>query len=519
MNTNFNKYQNLNLDELLTFPSVLNKMEKYASEKHIAFHMPGHKRNMTLASNESCFNYLNQLRADIDLSEIDGMDDLHQPVEMLAVSEAIASKLWQSDHSFLQINGSTGAILASIRSCCKNNDHILIARNCHRSVYHAAEICNLNLHFIPNSSTIEDSFFADIKAYNLQKAFEKAQKNNIKFSLVVITSPNYEGIISDIKTLSKICHDNNTPILVDEAHGAHLIFTRLAQYSACNCDADLVVHSLHKCLPAHTSTAILHCKGCYINYQNLRHQMKIFQTSSPNYLMMASIDSCLRAMANKKLIQDLVNENYYICQNLRKNLRKLQHLKCFDPKLNIKDNNFIAYDYNKFVISCKNTDINGSDLANLLRKYNIEIEMQNANYVLCMSSFMNKKEDYDMLKNALFQIDYKLNQYNKKHNISIEENNFEILNLINDDASNKYIYTLNEACEMAHIDSTFTQAVGKINAEFIWAYPPGIPILLPGQIITNNHIHYLKQLLNKKINLQPACLKNEIISILNNNNT
>lgn len=480
-------------------PSVLERMALYRKEKHIPFHMPGHKRSTQLS-------YLKHLVADLDFSEIDGMDDLHQPKEMLKDTMLLAKNLWNSQNSYLSIAGSTALILSGIRALTQENDSVLLARNCHRSVYHAIELCHLKPIYVLPDFIEEYGITGEIRLEAIKFAYEKAIKEGHQISLLILTCPNYEGIFSNLKEIISFAHQMGLKVLIDEAHGAHvdlfnegmLSLHQNTTYSALRAGADFVVQSLHKTLPSHTSTAICHIQGKSLDESKLRHQLKIFQTSSPNYLLMASMDACIRYLYSEKA-QKRFKTWKKLCLSTRKKLQGLKHLKLFGQ--NERDfQKVFAYDFSKFVLSTRGTSWTGIDLGQALRKYGIEVEMMNQDYVICMTGMLNTKKHYEKLIHALLEIDQQLSFKKADGRLAfrIEEQ----------------IFTPAQAYQFKSEWIDFSKAQDRIAAEFIWAYPPGIPLIVPGEKITASFIFQIQKMQKLGINLQPQELEQEKIKVI-----
>ncbi|MCF0124768.1 MAG: aminotransferase class I/II-fold pyridoxal phosphate-dependent enzyme, partial [Clostridia bacterium] len=357
---------------------LYNKLEEYSKENYCPMHMPGHKRNIELLKNKFPYN--------IDITEIYGFDDLHNPEGVIKQIEEKAKELYGSKRSFALINGSTCGILAGIRAVVKQNDTILVARNCHKSVYHAIEMNSLKpIYLTPkiNEYGIEES----IDSVEVKEKLE----NNKEIKLIVITSPNYEGYISDIESIVKIAHKQGIPVLVDEAHGAHLKFMKgLEKYEALNSGADIVVQSLHKTLPALTQTAVMHINGELVKEKNIEEQLEVFETSSPSYILMASIEEALDIVKRdgeilfKKYQENLVE--FY------KKAKKLKNLKI------IGNETKEIFDNGKIVVVTENTNITGKELSDILRKeYKIEVEMSSTNYLIAMTSICDSDENFKRL--------------------------------------------------------------------------------------------------------------------------
>lgn len=455
-------------------PSILERLKEHQELGFTPMHMPGHKRNV------DCGDYLNELCASLDITEIEGFDNLHKPQGILAKSMKKASELWGSNESFFLVGGSTCGILASIRSAVCNGDEIIVARNCHKSVYNAIELLELNAHFI--LPTIDEDFgiYGSITPEQIDFAFKKHPNSK----LVILTSPTYEGIISDIKSICKIAHNYNVPVVVDEAHGAHLSFYNFPK-GAIKSGADIVIQSLHKTLPSLTQTAIAHLNSDLISANNLANELSIFQTSSPSYLLLASIDGCVNLV--KEQGEALFNQWEMALNLFSKTVKKLKNLSIlgygFD---NIKNHKGIFdFDNSKIVISTRNTNLLGTNVAKILRDdYKIEVEMASAQYLIAMTGLGDKTENILKLANAVLEIDKRCRH--KKANESSPI--ISTLPKINHKAS--------KALQLPSQNINIEKSCNKTSAEYVWAYPPGVPIIVPGEEINQEIINDLQTLKN-----------------------
>lgn len=380
-------------------------------------------------------------------------------------------------------------------SCVKPHDKILVARNCHKSVYNAIELNFLEPVFIEPEKN-EFNIDLDISAEQVENALKEHQ--DIK--LVVITSPNYEGVISNIKRISEIAHMYNIPVLVDEAHGAHLNFVKeLKEAEAINSGADIVVQSLHKTLPALTQTAIMHIQGNMVSENKVERALDIFETSSPSYILMSSIDECLTIIEEKGI--DLF-EKYE--DNLKEFYTKINELK----KLKVLRNHIKnKYDIGKIVVITEGTNINGKQLADILRiKYNIEVEMANVNYIIAMTSICDTNRNFEKLADALIEVDERLeykNEKEQKYSTNIPERKMSI-----------------KETEMLENFKfvNFRQALGMVSKEYIWIYPPGIPIITPGEVISQEIIEKLESIMQSDISVKTSCGKFPEIAVIRQRN-
>ena len=463
------------------------KLEKYYKEDYLPMHMPGHKRNIKLLGEKLPYK--------IDITEIDGFDDLHHAEGLIKNIENKAKKIFGSKRSFLLVNGSTCGILAGIRSVVNFGDKVLVARNSHKSAYNAIELNGLNpIYILPKIG--EDGIDRNIDIVEV----EEKLKENKDIKLVIITSPTYEGVISRIKDISNIAHKYDVPVLVDEAHGAHLKFMeRIKDKEAINCSADIVVQSLHKTLPALTGTALLHIRGNLVKEENVARELSIFETSSPSYILMSSIEECLEIIEKrgKELFEEYQNNLKYF-YNKSKNLK---NLKILGNEIENKD----YYDFGKIVIKTNETNITGKELADILRNdYKIELEMSSINYALAMTSICDGKENFKRLLYALIDIDNKLEKkYKKKEKLDITlqlpKKELSILETIKNTNSEF---------------KTYKETEGRISKEYIWVYPPGIPLITPGEVISKELIKRIEEFRKANIEIRTTFNKFPKIEVM-----
>ena len=442
--------------------SILNE---YAKTDSYPFHMPGHKRN-TLMMGEN-------LPYRIDLTEIEGFDDLHCAGGILKETSEKAEFLFGSKHSYMLINGSTCGILAAMYTAADYGESIIAARNCHKSVYNGCMLNNLKIKYVYPEQDKESGVSGSILPESVKTALEECGEAKA----VVITSPTYEGVISDVEKISRIAHSFGVPLIVDNAHGAHQKFFDSSIKDPVECGADIVVSGLHKTLPSLTQTAVVHVNGELISYRTFEKSLALFETSSPSYVLMASIDSCFDFLANSKLYFEEYRKKLLV---FSEEMKKLRHLKviCYGND-NIKMHNFHAFDLSKIVICTAGTCISGTELMEILRsKYHIELEMSYPFYAVAMTSVCDSSEGFMRLAEALKEIDYNLKTINRK-----------ILFMDMPKPKNSCM-SLREAIKL-------TDAAAKkqgISNKFIFAYPPGIPIIVPGEILSEDTMDYIAYL-------------------------
>ena len=323
-----------------------------------SFAMPGHKRNTALLGTA--------LPYAIDITEIAGFDNLQNPQGLLRDVMQRAQTLWGSDGAYISVNGATGAILAGVRAMTNPGDTVLVARNCHMSVFHAIELCGLQ------AVLLEPEWLPKWGMYGAvaQNTIDQAVAQHAHASLCVITSPTYEGVISDVHT--------NIPLLIDAAHGAHLDLP----------DADLIVHSLHKTLPALTQTAMLHVRGNRVNCEKLEHNLRIFQSSSPSYVLMASIAECIALLERNR--EAWFAQWHARLDQFYAHAKAWQNIELFQP-----------CDRSKLLIRCA-----AEQAASCLRQRGIEPEYAHQCRLLLFSSPCDTDDMMMRLAQALDELDH-----------------------------------------------------------------------------------------------------------------
>lgn len=454
----------------------------YSESDFYPYHMPGHKRRKNMGAASDFFK--------LDITEIDGFDNLHQAEGIICRAQERAAELYGADETFFLINGSTCGILAAILSATDRDDTILIARNCHRSVYHAAYLQELKLRYI---------YPGQIEEYDIHDAISpEAVKNALddypECKAVVITSPTYEGIISDITKIAGIVHEKGKILIVDEAHGAHLGLNKNMPENAVRQGADLVIHSLHKTLPSMTQTALLHTKNNYVNQAKLCRYLGIFQSSSPSYVMMAAMDSCISYL--KENAADAFEKLNRCYDAFISWMQVCRHIHIAAPE-SLERGKYCAasWDICKLVISVKRTSISGQMLYNILRdEFHIQMEMASASYVLAIMTIADDIEAWKRLADALIKIDGRIDVGTG-------------IDIIPDAKTHRptAAMTIAEALNVVYADPQavlLKQANGKISGDFINLYPPGIPILVPGEIIDEEVIEQLQYSKELGLNVQ-----------------
>lgn len=430
--------------------------------------MPGHKR-------QSCGNLPPALYGS-DITEIDGFDNLHHPEGILRDLQRHAAELCGAEESFYLINGSTGGILSAVSAALPEGGHILMARNCHKSAYHAAYLRKLQITYLLPEVMQGYDISDAITAEQVRAALEREPG----IQAVLIVSPTYEGRISEIRRIAETVHAKGIPLIVDEAHGAHLGWSSAVAENSCRQGADIVIQSVHKTLPALTQTALLHVNGSLIDRDRLRRFLRIYQSSSPSYLLMASIDNALQYMeehAEEALC--VFRRRYEALYERLKGCHCLSFLPLEDAR----------QDIGKFFISVKNTTITGKQLYDiLLHRYHIQLEMAAESFGLAMFTVNDGQEGYDRMAAALLEIDAGLSRGEAE---SQKRCDTGLTRKDTGEQEKAVLFScpqtglpLAEGWDRETKEVSLAQSIGSCVGEFVNLYPPGIPVLVPGERMT-----------------------------------
>lgn len=438
---------------------IYEELKKFAESELYPFCMPGHKKGLGID-----FRMNNPF--EMDITEIDNLDNLHHPTGIIKESQELAAKTFGADNSYYLVNGSTSGLEAAVLSVCGDSDEIIVARNCHKSVYNGIILSGAKPIYIYPQYMDEKGYFGGVSSSEIEKSIIE----NPESKAVIITSPTYEGIVSDVQKIAYVVHKYNKILIVDEAHGAHFKFNNYFPKTALECGADIVIQSLHKTLPAPTQTAIIHTKGDRVNVSRLKSMISMMQSTSPSYIFMAAIDLCMDYLRNKgkKDFEDYVNR----LKIFRTKVKDLKMISLLDLEVKNTFSNF-DLDLGKLVFNIRNCDLNAIDVAKILRdKYNIQIEMSDENHFIAMSSVSDSEQGFTRLYNALKEIDSKMKKNEEKERKLVVKKTVPKMEILPREA----IFSEKSPIKLEH-------SQGHICGEFVVPYPPGIPLLVPGEII------------------------------------
>lgn len=454
---------------------LLENLKKNGQSDIYPYHMPGHKRRLA--------GSLPQEIIKLDVTEVGDFDNLHHTEGILKEKQEEAAQAYGAEESFYLVNGSSCGILSAISAAVPEGGHILIPRNCHKSVYHGIYQKNLIVSYLYPEIIKEFDICEAIKPKQVQDALE----SDDTIDAVLIVSPTYEGRIAEVLAIADIVHQYNIPLIVDEAHGAHLGFHPIFAVNSARQGADLVINSIHKTLPALTQSALLHVNGTRINREILKRYLQIYQSSSPSYPLMASIENAIQIMKSQG--EELCTSFYENYKKMLMELSQCKHLK-FLPMGKKQD-------IGKLLISVNKTNLSGKQLCDiLLVQFGLQMEMATESSVLAMFTVSDGKEAYQRLTKALLELDATLELMEcTKEEKAISEifENKEILIHKNSH--------LKKAWESGKIFCSLEDACGRCAGEFISLYPPGIPFIVPGEMIQLEQIKIIQHYIELKYEL------------------
>ena len=467
-------------------------IENYISGNKYPWHMPGHKRNSSL---DPMFGK--------DFTEVKGLDDLHHPEEMILNSMNELTRVYGTYKSYYLVNGSTCGLLAAVMACCKltadrfhertaeeasyipgeNAHKLLIAANCHKSVFNAAELAGNSYEIFSPKKDDATGIYGSINPEELKEFIEEKKQDGIFFSTFVMTSPTYEGILSDVASVKRVLVDYGIKLVVDEAHGAHLPFADKFGKSAICGGADVVVESLHKTLPSLTQTAVLHIVNedeALKNY--IEKYLSVFMSSSPSYIFLANMEKCVAWCDGNRSEFDTFYERV---MDFRKKITEasLGHIKLLEEYVqDEKSGNFYkdaaGTDPSRltFIID----GVSGREAMDILDgRFNMVFEMAGRKHIVAIATVMDDEAAFSALYEAIVGLDDIIEKcFSDEFQIKYSKKN---------DAPEDYIIDTESG------KKSLVNAVGMTSKNTVYVYPPGIPFIHSGDMINKEMLSEIKR--------------------------
>ncbi|MDF2592683.1 MAG: aminotransferase class I/II-fold pyridoxal phosphate-dependent enzyme [Clostridia bacterium] len=452
---------------------ILKALRDYSNEDIAYFHTPGHKGGN--AFRKIGFEPFDKDLLSLDVTEVPGVDNLHCPETSIKEAQELAAQAFGAKHTFFLVNGTTGGIYSMILAATNPGDKIIIPRNCHKSVIGAVILARLQpIYISPELDTI-----LSIASGISPTAVKKAIIEHPDAKVVVITSPTYYGVCSDLEQISKLAHDNKMLLLVDEAHGAHFGFHSDLPKTALQCGADMVAQSTHKTLPSMTQSSMMHVKSDKVNIDKLKFFLQLTQSTSPSHILLASLDTARYIMQQKgeELLKDIADE----CNCLRDEVNNTSDLYCLS-KTDIGRDGIFDIDNTRITINFSKLGLSGTAVDEILRsKFKLQVEMSDLYNIVAICTVGDNAESVKRLSKAIRTIA-------KEQGIGLNQIESPSLGAII--AMPSMILEPWEAVYQSKEDVPIDNCIGRICGEMIVPYPPGIPIIMPGEIISKDVIDY-----------------------------
>lgn len=452
---------------------LFDALVKHRNSHPIQFHIPGHKQGRGV--DPTFREFIGDNILSIDLINIAPLDDLHSPRGIIKEAQALAAEAFGADHTFFSVQGTSGAIMAMILSVVNPGDKIIVPRNVHKSVMSAIVFAGA----IPIFVHPEVDFDLGISHGISAEAVEKALNAYPDAKAVLVINPTYFGFAADLKRIVEISHARNIPVVVDEAHGVHIKFHDDLPLSAMQAGADMAATSVHKLGGSMTQSSVLNVREGRVSAKRVQSILSMLTTTSTSYPLLASLDTARRQLAVHG--NELINQAMKLAKDARKRINQIPHLRCIG-KEKLHSSATYDMDLTKLLISVKELGITGHQAEEWLRKNaNIEVELSDLYNILCFVTLGDSKKEINLLVNALQRMS---TTFNTGDAVAIEANvsipDIPALAMSPRDA----FYATTEVIP-------FKESAGYICAEFVMVYPPGIPIFIPGEIITEENIKYV----------------------------
>ncbi|KGR80494.1 aminotransferase class I/II-fold pyridoxal phosphate-dependent enzyme [Ureibacillus manganicus] len=446
---------------------------KHRNRQPIQFHIPGHKKGQGM--DPAFREFVGDNVLSIDLINIAPLDDLHSPKGVIKEAQKLAAEAFGADHTFFSIQGTSGAIMTMILTVVGPGDKIIVPRNVHKSTMSAIVLAGAIPIFIAPEIDTEYGISHGISAESVEKALDTYPDAKA----VLVINPTYYGFAADLKQIVDLAHSRSIPVIVDEAHGVHIKFHDELPISAMEAGADMAATSVHKLGGSMTQSSVLNVREGLVSINRVQSVFSMLTTTSTSYPILASLDAARRQLAVNGY--ELIDEAIRISKDARKRINKIPHLKCAGRD---KLNSTATFDMDptKLLISVKDLGITGHQAEEWLRQNaNIEVELSDLYNILCIITLGDTKKEVNLLINALQRMSQ---AYDSE--ATVVESNVRVPDI--------------PALAMSPRNAFYSQtemvplkdSAGYICAEFIMVYPPGIPIFIPGEIITEENIKYIQ---------------------------
>ncbi|MCX7781832.1 MAG: aminotransferase class I/II-fold pyridoxal phosphate-dependent enzyme [Negativicutes bacterium] len=459
-----------------TATPLLAAMLKYVNDKTIPFHTPGHKQGKGM--HHRLGSLLGSKTLGLDLALMPELDDLHEPHGPIKEAQDLAARLYGADHSFFVINGTTGGIYAMILTIAGPGDKIIVPRNAHRSIIGGIILSGA----VPVFMQPEVDLDLGLAMGVTPETVESTIKRHPDAKGVLIINPTYYGVATDLKRIVSIVHAHNMPVVVDEAHGPHLKFDSRLPVQALEAGADICAQSTHKIIGSLTQCSMVHCREGRISVPRLKAMLQLVQSTSPNYILLASLDVARMQMATEG--PTLIGRSVELAQALRAEINKIPGLYCFGEE-KIGNPGVYSLDPTKVTVMVKGLGLKGAEAERILRyQYNIQVELSDMYNILFLITLGDSEKEVQAIVRALADM---AKRFHGTRDFSAVE---DVYQNIRYPLPPQQVISPRQAL-FGHTRAVpFKKSAGMVCAEIVTFYPPGIPLLCPGERITTDIIEY-----------------------------
>lgn len=450
-----------------------------AKRPHTPFYTPGHKQGKGISPKLAETFGKAVFRA--DLTELTELDNLFTPDGVILQAQQLAAQAFGASQTWFLVNGSTCGIEAAILATCNEGDKIIMPRNVHLSAISGLILSGA----IPIFINPEYDSILDIAHSITPQSLKAALKKHPDTKAVIMVYPTYYGVCGDIIEIAKITHAYNIPLLVDEAHGAHFAFHPELPIPALAAGADLTVQSIHKTLGAMTQASMLHLQGNRININRVDKALQLLESSSPSYLLLASLDAARQQIAIHG--KELLTYTLQLADRARNKISQIPGLSVFNFSPLVSTSSF---DKTRLTVTVSQLGITGFEAEEILdEQFNVTPEFASLQHLTFIISLGNTAADIEQLVKAFTNLAEKYSKHHKPF-LAIEKGLENVISHLNTSASLSPRQAFFAATETVPI----TETINRTCAEIVCPYPPGIPILMPGEIITTTALEYLQQI-------------------------
>ena len=454
-------------------------LQEFRRQRVVPFDVPGHKRGR---GNKELVEFLGHQCVEIDVNSMKALDNLCHPVSVIKEAEELAADAFGAKHAFMMVGGTTSAVQSMVLTACKRGEKIIMPRNVHKSAINALILCGAVPVYIDPKVDTKLGIPLGMETSDVRKAIEE----NPDAKAIMINNPSYYGICSDLKSLVELAHKNNMLALVDEAHGTHLYFGEGLPLNAMAAGADMAAVSMHKSGGSLTQSSML-LLGEGINEGYVSNIVNLTQTTSASYLLLGSLDISRRNLALKG--KQSFGKVCEMADYAREEINDIEGFYAFGAEL-INKSSVFDFDVTKLVINTRGIGLTGIEVYDLLREeYDIQMEFGDLSNVLAYISIGDRLQEIERLAGALNDI---ARLYSKP------QGNFfcaEYMTPIVKATPQEAFYAQKEKLPI-------DQTIGRICAESVMCYPPGIPILAPGEMITKEILDYINLAKEKGCSMQ-----------------